>query len=265
MKPRRLASRSNRRLKLARKLGQRRQRAKEGLFVAEGPHVVAAALEAGARLRDVFCTEDMLARHGELAEALEASPWPVWAVDEELMAGAASTEHPQGVVAVVEMPPEPEPPGMAPGLLAVALEGVGDPGNVGSVVRSAHAAGASQVVLGPGCCDAYNAKAVRASAGGVFAVPVVRAEELGGLLRRLRTEGAKVVAAIPGGPRAPWEADLRAPLVVVMGGEARGMSEATAAEAVQTVGIPMPGGAESLNVAAAAAALLYEVTRQTAG
>jgi len=264
MRRRELESARNPRLSLVRKLALRRHREKAGLFVAEGPHAAEAALDAGARARDVFCTEGFLEHHPGLAERLERCDWPVWTVSEGVMRGLATTEHSQGLLCVVERLPDAAEPLPGPGLLALALEGVGDPGNLGSLLRAAHAAGATVVILGPGCCDRFNAKAVRASAGALFRVAAMATEDLAGLLGRLHEGGARVVVGDPKGDRRVWDSDLRSPLALVVGSEAHGLSPAVRAVADETVGIPMPGGAESLNAAAAAAVLLYEVVRQRA-
>jgi len=256
-----LTSTKSPRAKLVRKLHLRRHRLKTGLFVLEGANLLESAANAGAGIRDVFCTQGFIVRHPALVERLEGSAWPVWVVGDELFDTLATTEHSQGLLAVAEFPAEAAEPRVAPELLVLALEGVGDPGNVGSALRAAHAAGA-QVVLGPGCCDRFNAKAARASAGAVFVVPTLATEDLAGLLARLRGAGARVMAADARGARVSWEADFTGPTVLVVGNEARGVSAAVRAEADEAVAVPMPGGAESLNAAAAAAVLLYEAVRQ---
>ena len=262
MRAREVKSRENPRVKRARRLRGRGQGERLGLFAAEGPHVVEVAVAAGAPVEEVFCTSTFLERHGALAERLEASAWPVWVVPDEVMRGLATTEHSQGVVAVVARLEEAPEPRVEPGLLVLALEGVGDPGNVGTALRVAHATGASLVVLGAGCCDRHNAKAVRASSGSVFAVPVVRTDDLAGLLGRLGGEGARLVAAEAGAAKVCWEADLTGPTVVVVGSEAQGLGGEVLALADVRVAIPMPGGAESLNAGVAAGVLLYEALRQ---
>lgn len=264
MERRRLTSEANPRVKLARKLHQRRPREREGLFLVEGPHLLEAALEAGAALREAFCTPAFAEAHAALAARLTASPWPVWEVSDALLARLAATDEPQGVVALAELLPDAPEPTPAPGLLVLALEGVSDPGNVGSALRAAHAAGASCLALGPGCCDRFNPKAVRASAGALFAAPAFFTHDLPGLLRRLRAGGARVAVAEPRGATPCWAADLRGPTALVIGSEAHGPSDAVRAEATDRVAIPMPGGAESLNAAAAAGILLYEALRQRA-
>ena len=264
MKRRPLTSPGNPRVKLARALHLRRHREHEGLFLVEGPHLLGAALAAGAPLREVFCTAGFAESHAALAVRLDASPWPVWEVSEDTLARLAATEGPQGVVAIAEQMPDAAGPQVTPDLLVLALDGVGDPGNVGGALRAAHAAGASCVVLGPGCCDRFNAKAVRASAGALFAVPALSVDDLAGLLQRLREGGARIIVAEPRGAKPVWEADLCGPAVLVVGSEARGVSDAARAEATDRVAVPMPGGAESLNAAATAAILLYEALRQRA-
>jgi tRNA G18 (ribose-2'-O)-methylase SpoU len=216
-------------------------------------------------VREAFCTEAFLARHAGLRERVERESWPVWVVPEGVMRGLATTEHSQGVLCVAEQPPGTGEPRVEPGFLAVALDGVGDPGNVGSALRAAHAAGASLVALGPGCCDRFNAKAARASAGGVFVVPAMATADLGQLLGKLRAEGVRVVVADAGAGRLLWEADLRGPVALVVGAEARGVGEAARALAHDIVAILMPGGAESLNAAATVGVLLYEALRQREG
>ena len=257
-----MGSRTNPRLKAARRLVERKYREREGLFLAEGPHLLTAALEAGARVREVFCTEELLSRHAALAARLEEGEWPVWVVPDPLLRRVAATENPQGVVAVVEKPAPPSLPRVEEGLLVLALDGVADPGNVGTCVRSAAGFGASAVVLGAGCCDPYNAKAVRASAGSLFSVPVVQVEDLAAAVRALREGGAWAVALDPRAGRAVWELDLRGPTVVVVGGEARGVSGAVRAVCEVEATVPLRAGVESLNAAVAAAVALFEARRQ---
>ena len=258
-----LTSPRNPRVKLARRLHARRHRAALGLVLVEGPRVLAAALDAGAELHDVFCTESFCGRSPTLAARLDDAA-PTWLVPPDVMAALAATERPQGVAAVAAMPRQAERPPVTPDLLVLALDAVADPGNVGVAIRAAHAAGAAAVVLGPRCCDRFNPKAVRASAGGVFAVPTLAVGDVVGVLAAFRAEGARVVAAEPRGARLCWSVPLTGPTVLVVGGETRGLSEAVSAAADQRVAIPMPGGAESLNAGVAAGVLLYEAVRQRA-
>ncbi len=189
----------------------------------------------------------------------------MWVVSGQLLRRVAATEHPQGVVAVAERPARRCVPAVEEGLLALALDGVADPGNVGTCVRSADAFGATAVLLGAGCCDPYNPKAVRATAGSLFALPVVEVEDLAGVLARLRGSGVSVVLADPRAERAVWDVDLCGPTAVVVGGEARGASEAVRAVCGVAVAVPLRAGVESLNAAVAASVVLFEARRQRAG
>ncbi|NQT88594.1 RNA methyltransferase [bacterium] len=262
MHPRELTSTSNPRLKQAHRLHRRRHREKEGLLLVEGPRVVATALDLGVAAVDVFLTEALRSRAPELADRLDASPARQWTVSEAMMDALAATEHSQGIVMTARMPQPAETLDVGPGFLAIALDGIGDPGNLGAIVRAAHAMGADAAILGPGCCDRFNPKTVRASAGGVFAVPLVVTDDLASSLRALRSRGARVAAATASPGRPFWTVDLTGPAVVVIGSEAHGLSPDVLAAADDAIGIPMPGGAESLNAATAAAVLLCEAIRQ---
>jgi len=262
MKARELTSPGNPRLKAARRLVKRRDREKTGLFLIEGPHAVAAALDHGVRLREVFCVPGFRDRQPDLARRLEEGGWTVWVVRDALLRRVAATEHPQGVVVVAEKPPRGGLPKVGGDFLVLALDGVSDPGNVGTCVRAADGFGARAVVLGAGCCGPYNAKAVRASAGSLFSVSVVEVDDLAGALGQLRGEGARVVLSDPRAGRAVWEVDLKGPTVVVVGSEARGASEAVRAECDVAASVPLSEGVESLNAAVAASVVLFEARRQ---
>jgi TrmH family RNA methyltransferase len=262
MKPKPLTSTKNARVKKARRLHARRHRDKSRRFLAEGPHLIEAALDANAPLCSVFCTAEFLNREPALADRLTGCTAPVWQVPEDVMAVLADTEQPQGAVAVVEMPPDTARPAVSPSLLALVLDGVSDPGNLGAALRAARAFGATVVLLGPGCCDRFNAKAVRASAGALFSVDSRSVEDLAAELGALQDAGARLWASAARAERPCWAADLTGPTVLVVGSEAHGVSEPVAAQADGCIAIPMPGGGESLNAGVAAGILLYETRRQ---
>lgn len=249
----------------ARKLHDRRQRAAGGLTLVEGPHAVEVALACGVRVREAFVTE-AVAVAGALPAALTEAGAPIRTVTEPVLARLADTRTPQGVVAVAEIPATSLDTVLAgaPRLLAVLAE-VGDPGNLGTVARTADAAGVDAVVLTAGSADPWSGKAIRASAGSLFAVPVVDGADPVDVTTRLRDAGLAVLVTAADG-----EADLddlidagalRRPTAWVFGNEARGVPAAVAALADHRVRIPMAGRAESLNLAAAAAICLYASAR----
>jgi TrmH family RNA methyltransferase len=245
------------RIVAARKLTRRAGRDAAGLFLAEGRQAVVEALADPAGVREVFATEHAAAAHGDL---LASAPVPVRLVTDKAAAGLSETVTPQGLVAVCALRDVPAESvlGASP-RLSVALSELADPGNAGTILRTADACGAGAVVFGAGSADPYGGKAVRASAGSLFHVDVVRGAPLESFLPALQAAGVTVLAADGGGEAALDEltTELRGPVLWVFGNEARGVPAELARLADARVRIPMRGRAESLNLAAAAAICLY--------
>jgi RNA methyltransferase, TrmH family len=253
---------SRREEKLLRGLAQRKIREAERCFVVEGVRAAEDLLASPLRVR--FLAHLSSLGDGERGRALleRAAHRGIRTVtvDDADLARVADTQTPQGVVAVAEMPETRlddlfRPSG--PTVLLV-LDAVQDPGNFGSMVRSAEALGAAGVVVLPGTVDPWNAKAVRSAMGASFRLPVVAADwaELGPWLR---DHGFAVLAADAGGE--PLGDDVPDRAALVLGNEGAGVSTETRIHADRVVGIPLRGRAESLNVGAAAAILLYELLR----
>lgn len=247
------------RIVAARKLTRRSGRDDAGLFLAEGRQAVAEALADPAGVREVFATEAAAAAHADL---LADTSVPVRLVTEKAAASLSETVTPQGLVAVCALRDMPAADLLAsPPRLSVAFAELADPGNAGTVLRTADACGAGAVVFGAGSADPFGGKAVRSSAGSLFHVDVIRGADLASLLPALRDGGVTVLAADGGGEAALDEvaADgrLSGPVLWLFGNEARGVPAELAALADARVRIPMRGRAESLNLAAAAAICLY--------
>jgi TrmH family RNA methyltransferase len=247
------------RIVAARKLTRRSGRDAAGLFLAEGRQAVAEALADPDGVREVLVTEAAADAHRDL---LGSTPVPVRLITVRAAAGLSETVTPQGLLAVCELRDvDAKSLTARPPALTVALAELADPGNAGTVLRTADACGAGAVVFGAGSADPYGGKAVRASAGSVFHVDVVRGAPLDTFLPSMQAAGATVLAADGGGEAALDEvaADgrLAGPVVWLFGNEARGVPADLAALADVRVRIPMRGRAESLNLAAAAAICLY--------
>ncbi|MEU2350799.1 RNA methyltransferase [Modestobacter sp. NPDC049651] len=251
------------RVAAARKLTRRGGRDDLGAFLAEGRQAVSEALAEAATdpaaVREVFATEAAAAAHRDL---LTGTRVPVRLVTEKAAAGLSETVTPQGLVAVCRLRDVPaESLVTDPPRLAVALAELNDPGNAGTVLRTADACGAGAVVFGAGSADPYSGKAVRSSAGSVFHVDVVRSAPLDRLVTDVQAAGVTVLAADGGGEvaldAAAAEGLLAAPVLWVFGNEARGLDPALAAAADARVRIPMRGRAESLNLSVAASICLY--------
>lgn len=229
-------------------------------FLAEGPNLVAAATARGL-VRDVFVTEAAAARHESLLGAQNA---PVHLVTERAAKVLSDTVTPAGLVAVCDMPGTLLTDVLAgsPRLVAVAVE-IGEPGNAGTLIRIADAMGAAAVILAGHSVDPYNGKCLRASAGSIFSVPVVVEADTNAAVAALRATGLQVLASTVDGERALDEAEqlLERPTAWLFGPESHGLPTEIAGQADHRVRIPMSGGAESLNVAAAAAICLYQSAR----
>ena len=252
-----LLSERSARIVAARKLTRRAGRDAAGLFLAEGRQAVVEALADPAGVREVFATEAAAAAHRDL---LAAATVPVRLLTEKAAAVLSETVTPQGLVAVCALRDVAADLVVgAPPRLAVALSELADPGNAGTVLRTADACGAGAVVFGAGSADPYGGKAVRASAGSLFHVDVVRGTPREAFVPAVRAEGATVLAADGGGEAALDEltTELSGPVLWLFGNEARGVPADLAALADHRVRIPMRGRAESLNLAAAAAICLY--------
>ena len=246
----------------ARKLHRRRERDTAGRFLAEGPQAVREALAVPGVTRELFGTPSALDRYAELARAAVDAGVPVSPVADDGLAALAETVHPQGLVAVCNRVDVPLSEALArrPRLLAVLAE-IRDPGNAGTVLRTADAAGATAVVFAGEAVDPYNGKCVRASAGSLFHVDVVREPDPAAVVAALRAAGIAVLAATGYGEvdldRLADAGELRRPTAWLFGSEAHGLPERLLHKADAAVRVPIHGRAESLNLAAAAAVCLY--------
>jgi TrmH family RNA methyltransferase len=260
------------RVAAARKLGRRSARAREERFLAEGPQAVreAAAHPAehgdGPLLTDLFATPEAADRHPDIIGDARARGTRLHLAADDVIAGIATTVTPQGLVGVCRFLDVPLDAALAgrPRLVAV-LAHVRDPGNAGTVLRCADAAGADAVVLTDASVDVYNPKTVRASAGSLFHLPVVVGVPVEQTVAGLRAAGVRLLAADGAGTDdLDTELDhgrLAAPTAWVFGNEAWGLPEETRALTDTVVRVPIHGRAESLNLATAAAVCLYASAR----
>jgi len=253
------------RVRRLRRLTRRAARAEEGRFLVEGAQAVREAVR-GAVVHELLATPDAALRHDELLAAAAASGVPLTTMTDQVAAALSETVTPQGLVAVVDLLDRPlgEVVATAPRLVVV-LADVRDPGNAGAVIRVADAAGADAVVLAGDSVDPYNGKAVRASAGSLFHVPLVNGVGVSETTTALGRAGLTVLVADGDGEgdldAAAADGRLATPTAWVFGNEAWGVSPQTLAVADQVVRIPIYGAAESLNLATAAALCLYASAR----
>lgn len=237
----------------------RKERRRERLFVLEGVRLIADALQHGADLPLMLYAPDQLAgtpAGAALLEQIAGRPGAYEAAPQAL-AAAAETVHPQGVVALARWP---EPPPGRPGLTLV-LDALQDPGNLGSLLRSAEAVGVAQVLCVRGSADAYSPKVVRAAMGAHFRLALTQDLEWHETVEPLGASD-HVYAADTDASLPYYAVDWRQPSALIVGNEAQGLSEDARAYATRLIGIPMRGQAESLNAAIAGSVILFEALRQ---
>jgi RNA methyltransferase, TrmH family len=253
---------SSARLKAARRLTKRALRQRERAFLAEGPQAVSEALATGARVTGLFVTAPAQARHAALVATAANAGIDVQVVSGEVMSELAQTVTPQGLLAVCDFVDVPldRVAATKPRLVAL-LANVRDPGNAGTVLRTADAAGADAVVFADASVDPYNGKCVRASAGSLFHLPVVAGTRLADAVTALKQAGLRIVAADGQADATLDDPAIRealaTPTAWLFGNEAWGLPPDLLALADQSAAVPIYGRAESLNLAAAAAVCMY--------
>ena len=256
-----VASKQNARVKELRRALAQPARDARNLVGIEGPKMLEEALRAGLRVMTVFVTQGS----ERLLEPLWLpSETDILQVPRTILDAALGTETPQPVAALVEPPDWSWAhvlPAHGSGALVVVLAGIQDPGNLGTILRSAEAFGASGIVSLPGTVSAWNPKAVRASAGSVFRMPLVAASERQ-CFEQLREAGVKILATTVRGAHQAHFSDMTAAVALIIGNEGSGVADDLAARVDSKITIPCPGTVESLNAAMAATVLLYEASRQ---
>lgn len=256
-------------MQLVRRLGRRKAREADSLFVVEGITFVDEALQSGQAFECLVHT-GRLQRHRKgqaLLDRARERRVPAFLVEERLYEILSDTETPQGVLAVVQKPAWRQAELLQrPDSLFLALDGLQDPGNLGTILRTGDGAGVDGVWLGQGTVDPYNPKALRATMGSILRLPVFTGIDLGVLLLELKRRGVQVAAAVPHDGLNYFQANLKHPrLLLLIGGEARGIGTELLALADQRLSIPLRPEVESLNAAVAASLLIYEVRRQRSG
>jgi TrmH family RNA methyltransferase len=254
-----ITSAQNAKLKLVRLLNHRpKDRRAENAFVAEGVRLLEDALAADWPFRFVLFDESLSERGRGLVEKLKAKGYEVEEVAKHLLSSISETETPQGILAVLDLPASYFP--LSAFHFVLIPDQIRDPGNLGTLLRSAAATGVQAVIVPPETTDPFAPKVVRAGMGAHFRLPVV---SMGWEEIRRVSESAELAVFLADMDGVPcWQADLTRPLALIVGGEAEGASAPARTLATGTVSIPMPGGMESLNAGVAGAVLMFEVVRQ---
>ncbi len=255
-----LTSLQNSLVKQIRKLHSTKERQKQQLFLLEGTHLLEEACAVNYPLVAVCCTPDWQAAHPSLWQEALSRCDRAEIVSEEVLQAIATTIQPDGVVATAKRDArQTQVPFTG---IVLALETVQDPGNLGTMIRTAAAAGASGLWVSKDSVDLDNPKVLRASAGQWFRLATAVTEDLKATVEQSQQAGMQVVATMPSATLTYWEVDWQKPSLILLGNEGAGLSADLAAIADKQVKIPLNPGVESLNVAIAAALMLYEAQRQ---
>ena len=258
-----ITSLTNEKVKYVRSLYRRNMRQGERTFVIEGVRLFEEALASGAAIKLALYDEETLSgteRGRALLEKLRKAPFESWSTSPKVLESAAETVSPQGIVAAVAMP-EWQYPELSGPSLVVILDGLQDPGNLGTIMRSAEASGVKAILLTPDCVDLFNPKVVRAAMGAHFRLPSFPDTGWDGITRMLG-EGTQIVVTEAGADTAYYDIDWRRPSGLVIGNEAHGIGPAARKIATVRAAIPMVGGAESLNAGVAGSIIMFEALRQ---
>ena len=257
-----ITSISNDLVKMASGLHHKKGRLEQNLYLAEGIHLVQEAYKSGAHIRKIFWSERLLATDEgrELLRTLQERFEEV-AVGDAVFEKIAETENPQGIVATIELPKD-QAPDWNRIHLGLIIDGLQDPGNLGTIIRTAWAAGLDGLFLTSETADPYQGKAVRASMGGIFRQSIYRNFEPEWLIHHARQAGIQIIAADPQAGMELFQCDLQIPTLFIVGNEGRGLNPVWEDFSLKRLKIPQRGKAESLNVAVATGILIYEALRQ---
>ena len=260
-----ITSAANPLVRRVRQLADRKHRRREGAFVVQGIQPVWQSVEAGAAVEVILVAPDLLRHPGARAMVAhqEAAGVRVARLSGDLFGRIADRDGPSGLAAIVRTAPVAlDALAVGADSLFAAVHSAGNPGNVGTIVRTASAVGAAGVILTGPSADPYDPAAVKASMGALFTVPVVTAASPAEFLDWAHRAGVRVAATSARGSVSCWDADLMPPVAILLGSEGSGLPDDLLSAADLRVAIPMTGTAESLNLAVAAGVLLYEARRQ---
>ena len=252
-----IESKNNNLFKEIKKLKEKKHRIKSNKYLIEGLRFVEEAIKSKVSIDSIIFTESFKEKNPDLFLKINENIKLIQ-MNEALLKQLCSTENPQGIVGVINMQNKE----LKSGELVVLVDKVQDPGNMGTIIRTAHAAGAAGIVMTKGTVDIYNDKTLRATMGSIFYIPIVEDDSLD-FVKSLKKEGYKLVVSSLQGKNNFFEENLQGKVMIAVGNEGNGVSDEVYDIADIKVKIPMPGEAESLNVAVATSIMIYEKIRQS--
>ncbi|EOU1464271.1 TPA: TrmH family RNA methyltransferase [Clostridium perfringens] len=252
-----IESKNNNLFKEIKKLKEKKHRIKSNKYLIEGLRFVEEAIKSKVSIDSIIFTESFKEKNPDLFLKINENIRLIQ-MNEALLKQLCSTENPQGIVGVINMQNKE----LKSGELVVLVDKIQDPGNMGTIIRTAHAAGAAGIVMTKGTVDIYNDKTLRSTMGSIFYIPIVEDDSLD-FVKSLKKEGYKLVVSSLQGKNNFFEENLQGKVMIAVGNEGNGVSDEVYDIADIKVKIPMPGEAESLNVAVATSIMIYEKIRQS--
>ncbi|GKX66094.1 RNA methyltransferase [Clostridium sp. TW13] len=251
-----IESKENKLFKDTKKLKEKKWRIKNKKYLIEGVRIVEEAIKAKVKIDAIFLEEDL--EDARINAFLEGQSFNSYVLSKELFKSLCSTEAPQGIIAIVDLSNSIE---KKSGNFYILADKVQDPGNMGTIIRTAHAANAKGVIITKGTVDIYNEKTIRSTMGSIFYLPVIEDQDLE-FTKKLIDNGYKLLVSALDAEKNFFEEDLSGSYIIAVGNEGNGVSDEIKDLATVKVKIPMPGEAESLNVSVACAIMIYEKVRQ---
>ncbi len=260
----RLTGSQNPILKEIRSLKNKGARTEKNLYFIEGTRFTSEALKENTDICYVVLSESFASAGGseELLEQIIHSPFKCYVVADSLFDAISDTQNPQGILAVLEQKKKQLKDEVISDGLLVITDTIRDPGNMGTIIRTADAAGCIGVIIPEGCVDIYNPKVLRATMGSVFHVPIYHCASVAEAIKAVKERGFTICASYLEGSTSIYKTDLSGNVALVIGSESDGISDITVQNADLLIKIPMAGRAESLNASAAAAVMIFEAMRQ---
>jgi len=259
-----ISSNQNTLIKDIKALKVRKYREERKEFFIEGARFLEEALKEKLQISRIFLSSSFIENkcNNDFLSILSSEMYDAFVLTDKLFEEISDTENPQGVLAVLKMKNYSFNEILSNNNMIIILESIQDPGNMGTIIRTADAAGFSGIVISKGCVDIYNPKVLRSTMGSIFHLPMYLSENLMETIDEMKQKGIKLFASHLSSTSSFFETNLTGDIAIIIGNEANGISSEIASKADSLIKIPMSGKAESLNVSVAAGLLMYEAVRQ---
>lgn len=258
-----IKSSSNKIIKEVKSLDNKKNRFKKGLFIIEGIRIIEDAIKSHEDIKYILYSDKLFdVKNGKELFNYVENEYETYKIDHNLFKDISDTENTQGIIAVLSMKNHEIKDMIKDGTFIVILDKLQDPGNMGTIIRSADALGASGIIVSKGSVDIYNQKVLRSTMGSLFHMPIVQLEDTKEVILGLKNNNVKILATTLNHAKYCYDINLKEDIAIVIGNEGNGLDEEICDLSDENIIIPMDGKSESLNVAMASSIIMYEVLRQ---